>query len=236
MDDARSDIMVKSITSLIENIKYPYELIIVDNGGSEEDSQFFMDLSNKEYLHTYIKNSHNMHFGYARNQGIAVAQGDYIAIVDNDILHKKDWLSRCIELLEKNTDNKWYGTPIDYPMKNDYNGNIRYRTGTFEDSGETISTNMRAGSNCFVIRYDDLKTIGGFPTHRIAGTKWTDKAVGDNYVAMVLPEGYVEDMGLRNGYALGDKKPVYLEVGGQRVYFNQDEFVAENKRLQRRSL
>ena len=112
MNDERSDVMVKSIASLNEVIKYPYELIVVDNGGSEEDSEFFNSLVNHGRISTYIRNSNNRHFGYARNQGIAVAQGDYIAIIDNDILHKKDWLTDCIKVLEDNPNEKIYATPI----------------------------------------------------------------------------------------------------------------------------
>jgi glycosyltransferase involved in cell wall biosynthesis len=227
MNDERSDVMTKSITSLIENINYPYELIIVDNGGSKEDSEFFNDLVEKGHVSTYIRNSNNRHFGYARNQGIAVAQGDYIAIIDNDILHKKDWLTECIRILEENPDKKIYATPIDYPQDAQYNGKVRYRTDKF---GE-CSLNMRAGSNCFVIRYEDLMKIGKFAIHRVAGTKWTDSAVKLGYLACVLPEGYVEDMGFRKGYELNDYKPVYIEFkNGDKIYFNRDEYKNVNMR------
>ena len=227
MNDERSDVMVKSIASLNEVIKYPYELIVVDNGGSEEDSEFFNSLVNHGRISTYIKNSNNRHFGYARNQGIAVAQGDYIAIVDNDILHKKDWLTDCIKILEDNPNEKIYATPIDYPQDAEYNGKVRYRTGELGN----CTLNMRAGSNCFVIRYEDLMKIGKFAIHRVAGTKWTDNAVKLGYLACVLPKGYVEDMGFRKGYELNDYKPVYIEFkNGDKVYFNNDEYKNINMR------
>jgi glycosyltransferase involved in cell wall biosynthesis len=227
-DDARSDTMVRSISSLIKVIKYPYELIVVDNGGSSADSEFLNDLTEKGYITTYVKNARNMHFGYARSQGISLAQGDYIAIIDNDILHKKDWISKCVEILEDNPDKKWYGTPLDYPVEADYNGNIRYRTATFDFEDIPCSLNMRAGSNAFVIRRSDLMQIGGFAVHRIAGTKWTDRAVKLGYLAMVLPKGYVEDMGLRSGYNLNEAKPVYIKFNtGDAVYFNRDELPQE---------
>jgi hypothetical protein len=90
---------------------------------------------------------------------------------------------------------------------------------------------MRAGSNCFVIRYEDLMEIGKFPIHRIAGTKWTDSAVNKGYLACVLPKGYVEDMGFRNGYQLKDYKPVYIEFNNKdRIYFNVDEYKNINMR------
>lgn len=231
MNDERSTVMIKSLTSLVQTIKYPYELIVVDNGGSEEDSQFLTEMTNKGHISTYIKNSNNRHFGYARNQGIAMAQGDYIAIIDNDILHKKDWLTRCVEILEKFPEEKIYATPIDYPQDALYDGKVRYRVEEREIDGEKCSLNMRAGSNCFVIRYKDLMDIGKFAIHRIAGTKWTDNAVKKKYNAIVLSKGYVEDMGFRNGYHLKDFKPVYIEFNNKdRVYFNVDEYENINMR------
>jgi glycosyltransferase involved in cell wall biosynthesis len=231
MNDERSTVMIKSLTSLVQTIKYPYELIVVDNGGSEEDSHFLTEMTNKGHISTYIKNSNNRHFGYARNQGIAMAQGDYIAIIDNDILHKKDWLTRCVEILEKFPEEKIYATPIDYPQDALYDGKVRYRVEEREIDGEKCSLNMRAGSNCFVIRYKDLMDIGKFAIHRIAGTKWTDNAVKKKYNALVLSKGYVEDMGFRNGYHLKDFKPVYIEFNNKdRVYFNVDEYENINMR------
>lgn len=231
MNDERSDVMVKSIVSLVQTIKYPYELIVVDNGGSEEDSQFLIEMTNKGHISTYIKNSNNRHFGYARNQGIAMAQGDYIVIIDNDILHKKDWLTRCIEILERFPDKKLYATPIDYPHNATYGGKVRYDIEELDIDGVSHSVNMRAGSNCFVARYEDFMDIGKFPIHRIAGSRWTDNAVNKGYNAVVLPEGYVEDMGLRNGYHLKDSKPVYIEFNNKdRVYFNTDEYENINMR------
>lgn len=231
MNDERSDVMVRSLLSLIETIKYPYELIVVDNGGSEADSQFLMDMTSQGYISTYIKNSNNRHFGYARNQGIAIAQGDYIAIIDNDILHKKDWLTKCIELLEKFPEEKLYATPIEYPHDATYKGKVRYDVGEIYVDGVKYSINMRAGSNCFVMRYKDFMDVGKFLIHRIAGTKWTDKAVEKKYNALVLPKGYVEDMGFRKGYHLKENKPVYIEFRNKdRVYFNVDEYENINMR------
>ena len=235
-NEDRSNIMQRSLLSLAEVINYPYELIVIDNGGSETDSSFLMQLADRGVITTYVKNARNMHFGYARGQGISLAQGDYIAIIDNDILHKKDWITRCIKILEDNPDKKWYGTPLDYPQDAKYNGIVRYRAEKLMIDGEECSLNTRAGSNAFVIRLEDLREIGGFPVHRIAGTKWTDRAVRKFYKALVLPNGYAEDVGLRIGYNLNEIKPVFIEFkDGTKVHFNRDEikFSAPNLRDQR---
>jgi GT2 family glycosyltransferase len=220
-NDVRSDTMNISLVSLIKNTDYPHEIIVVDNGGSRADSQFFLDLVHEGAITTYIRNTRNMHFGYARNQGMALAQGNYICIADNDIEYKGGWLSKCVEILEAYPEEKIYATPFDYPTSKHI---TRYRTGELEYKGEKYVLSMRAGSNCFVIRRKDMEEIGGFLAHRVAGSKWTDQAVKKGYNAIVVPGRLAEDLGLRKGYDLASVVPIYLDVlCGEKLYFNEDE-------------
>jgi len=228
-DEVRSGMFRTSITSLIKNTKYPYELIVIDNGGSSADSQFLSALSDKGEISTYVRNSHNMHFAYARNQGLELAQGNYISIVDNDLEYGSGWLTKCIHILEEFPQKKWYATPLDYPtpvMK------IRYAVETVKHDEKIYILSMRAGSNCFVMRRDDFKTIGKFLIHRVSGSKWTDKAVRSGYLAVVVPGKLVRDIGLRMGYNLAENLPVYLDVkNDEMIYFNRDEFLDDKPEL-----
>ncbi len=221
-NNVRSAVMRKSLTSLVENTKYPYELIIIDNGENEEDSKFLRDLK----PNVYIRNEHNMHFGYARNQGVKLSQGDYICIADNDIIYSEGWLKECVKVLEVFPDKKIYGTPIEYPtpvMKD------RYDRGELEHDGKAYNLSMRAGSNCFVCRREDFFEIGLFSAHRIAGSRWTDSAVRAGYLAAVVPGKMITDEGLREGYSLGKSIPIRLHVrNGKDIYFNSDEYRKEN--------
>jgi glycosyltransferase involved in cell wall biosynthesis len=216
--------MVASIMSLLDTT-YPFELIVIDNGNSEADTQFFLDLVKAGKINTYVRNANNMHFGYARSQGLELAQGDYICIADNDILYKDpEWLSKCIKVLEYKPKNKWYATPVDYPMPGD-KMDIRYRTGSFNFNGETYTLNMRAGSNCMVVRRRDFKVIGKFVPHIISGSKWATEAVKKGYLAVVLPSGCVEDMGIRRGYNLSQVVPIKIDLSdGESVHFNRDSY------------
>jgi len=221
MNGERSEMMKASLRSLFTSTSYPFELTVIDNGGSIEDSKYLLKLCEEGKINTYIRNANNMSFGYARNQGLALAQGDYICIADNDLLYKKDWLGESVRLLEAFLDEKVYTTPIHYPT------NImreRYNVGTLELDGKTYQKNMRAGSNCFVVRRKDFEEIGNFMIHRIAGSRWTDAAVRSGYNALVIPECLVEDLGLRKGYALGEWIPIGLKLSnGKEIFFNQDE-------------
>ena len=221
----RSGMMKKSLESLLKSTKLPFELIVVDNGGSLDDSAYLMG---KKEINTYIKNSDNLHFAFARNQGIRVANGDYIAIVDNDIVYEKGWLEECVAVLEAYPDKKIYATPV----YNVAHWRPKYwLPEVLEVNGRIYRQNRRAGSNCFVIRREDLEKIGDFYIHRVAGTKWTDKAWDMGYHAAVTQDIMVKDLGFRNGYQINKAIPVRLNLHNSEVYLNEDEFRVENPDL-----
>lgn len=230
MDEVRSALMRQSLDNLIRTLDYPSELIVVDNGGNIADSQHFLDYAHAGKINTYIRNSNNMHFSFARNQAIKLAHGNYICIIDNDILYTKGWLSKCVDILERNPKRKIYTTPLGYPTpvlrKKYHQGWLKYK-------GERCELNMRAGSNCFVIRKKDLMEIGMFPVHRIGGSYWTNNASRAGYLACVLPSIYAQDVGLRRGYNLSQSIPINLTLSNDaKIYFNRDEFQRLNPDLE----
>jgi glycosyltransferase involved in cell wall biosynthesis len=219
----RSNFLRKSLESLKSSTKIPYELIVVDNGGNIDDSKFLLELADKGEINTYVRNHNNMHFGFARNQALRISNGDPIVISDNDIIYNPGWLEACIEVLDAHPDEKIYATPV----YNVAHWRPKFWVGELEVNDKTYRLNMRAGSNCFVVRRKDFETIGDFYIHRVAGTKWTNRALSFGYYAAVTPDIMVNDFGFRKGYNLNDPKPVKLSLqGGKEVYFNQDEFVA----------
>lgn len=218
-----------SLETLVETTKeLPVEIIIIDNGGSAHMSGFIQGLmEGGAAITTYIRNKENMHFGYARNQGLACATGHYVCIADNDINYHIGWLEACHKVLKKYPEKKLWATPIQYPEMAD-----RYDVGKLDVDGEDYRLNYRAGSNCWVMRRKDFDEVGPFYAHRVAGSKWNDKATRLGFVAAVTPEDMVDDLGFRLGYNL--KQPTAIKktlANGEEVYFNQDEFIKHNPDL-----
>jgi glycosyltransferase involved in cell wall biosynthesis len=220
-DDLRIKTLKTSIDSLLNTTRnLPVEIIVVDNGGSEETSKWLFSLCADNKIVSYVRNAENMHFGFARNQGLAMAKGNYICIADNDLSYNEGWLEACWEILEAYPEKKIYATPIEYPtgfLKE------RYDKGKLKLGDQEYNLNMRAGSNCFVMRRKDFYEVGEFVYHRVAGTKWTDKAVHSGYLAAVTPKNMVIDLGFRLGYDLNKTIPIKRTLrNGEEVYFNQD--------------
>ena len=222
-DELRAKTFMTSLDSLIETTENePVEIIVVDNGGNKAISRHLRELTDQGIIQTYIYNAKNMHFGFGRNQGLAMAHGNYIVIADNDILYYPGWLEACWKPLEEYPLRKIYSTPIEYPT-----GYLKekYDQGKLDVDGTEYNLSMRAGSNCFMIRRRDLDKIGQFKIHRIAGSRWTDKAVKLGYLAAVAPEKLIIDLGFRLGYNLHEPLPVKRILrNGEEVFFNQDEF------------
>jgi glycosyltransferase involved in cell wall biosynthesis len=214
--------MKKTLESLKMYTKLPYELIMVDNGGNIEDSKFLLDLTDKGDINTYIRNHNNMHFGFGRNQGLRVCNGDYIAICDDDIIFNPGWLEACLEVLEAYPDRKIYATPI----YNVAHWRPKYWSPEILNvKGQLYRLNRRAGSNCWVMKRENFEEVGDFWVHRVAGTKWTNRAGALGYWAAVTPNIMVNDFGFRLGYNLNKCLPVFIDLhNGEKIYFNQDEF------------
>ena len=196
MNEFRSEIMRQSILSLIET-SLDAEIIVVDNGGSKEDSRFLLGLNEERKIACYIKNRYNMSFGFARNQGLDIASGDYFVITDNDILFKNGWLQKCKEILDIVGD-KYLVTPLRTDRQH---RNFKHWRDSIKINDIEYLVNTRAGSNCWMMTKEQYKDIGRFQQHKVAGSKWNDEFVRKGYLMITMEkEPLAEDMAFRKGY------------------------------------
>jgi GT2 family glycosyltransferase len=72
----------------------PYELIIIDNGSTDGSQEYLQAVDARDL--TVIENPENIGCPPARAQGMALAKGDYVVLLDNDTLVTPGWLSRLI--------------------------------------------------------------------------------------------------------------------------------------------
>lgn len=196
MNEERSNQMRDSIYSLMETADGA-EIIVVDNGEDISDSMFLLDLCHQGKVASYTRYRKNMHFYYARNDGLKRASRDYFVISDNDILFKPGWLDECIDFLVRNP-GKYLATPIAADPMN----SVRKERWCGDLDGWRL--NYRAGSNIFVGSRETFNDIGEFDQLGIAGSKWVDRYVRKGYKMAVMPEPKAFDMGLRKGYNISE--------------------------------
>src|ERR1700682_1633164 len=80
------------VESIRTNTDVSYELIVVDNGSQPEAADYARTRADRAVL-----NPDNRGFAPGMNQGLACAEGEYIAFCNNDSLVPPFWASRLVE-------------------------------------------------------------------------------------------------------------------------------------------
>lgn len=79
----------------------PAEIIVVDNnsvdGSAEMMREKFRDV-------IYLENQENVGFARANNQGIALARGEYILLLNPDTVVEEDTFQKCIQFMESHPE------------------------------------------------------------------------------------------------------------------------------------
>jgi len=84
------------LQSLLEHTDLPYEVLIVDNGSTDNTPLLLKQLDNiVEIIH-----QKNLGFIIGCNEGAKKAKGKYLLFLNNDTVVTKNWLSCLIKTLE----------------------------------------------------------------------------------------------------------------------------------------
>ncbi len=93
----------------IDNINYPVEIIIVDDGSSDHGT--LEKLESLKQLNYTIIHQENGGPGKARNTGINIAVGKFILPLDADNKIKPDYINKAVPILERNQADIVYAVP-----------------------------------------------------------------------------------------------------------------------------
>jgi len=165
----------KCIESIFQNTQKPYELIIVDNGstdGTVEYLEFEILDRNKPVVIKVIKNISNNGFSGGNNQGMAAATGDYILLMNNDVVVTPGWLERLICCAEKKPEigivgprSNYVSGPqliegVDYDTHT-LNGLIEFSNNLAGDHSGQAQQILRVVGFCMLIKRAVIDKIGG---------------------------------------------------------------------------
>ena len=98
-----------------------FEVIVVDDGSDRDPGPAIANYH--EHLHLHLITQDNSGPASARNTGVAVAQGEFIAFTDDDCLLHEDWLSEILSSLQSNPDALVGGKTINQLKDNIYSQN-----------------------------------------------------------------------------------------------------------------
>jgi GT2 family glycosyltransferase/Flp pilus assembly protein TadD len=86
----------KCIESIRAHTRQSYELILVDNGSRDGTEEYFRSVPGAKV----IRNAENQGVAKGWNQGMRLAEGDYILIFNNDTIVGPGWLENMVRLCE----------------------------------------------------------------------------------------------------------------------------------------
>lgn len=83
--------------NLVKNTKHAFELIVIDNASTDSSADFFESVGAR-----VIRNVGNYSYPVSQNQGLAIAKGEWLAFLNNDIIVSEGWDEILIANAEHN--------------------------------------------------------------------------------------------------------------------------------------
>lgn len=194
-------LLEKSVESVIDQTYKDWELIICDDGSSDDTLQYLRQLENTDRRIKVITYKQNKGLCYALNQCIKCATGKYIARQDDDDISYSTRFAREVEFLEQHAEISFVGTIADVCDDNGIWGQYIVEEKPTKDSFLWNSPFLHPS---IVIRKQDLLDVGGYRVERI-----TRRCEDYDLFMRLYAHG-------KNGYNIQEKLYGYRIVDGKR--------------------
>lgn len=158
----------KCIESLIRSTKYPYRLIVIDNGSPEEVSLYLDNISKSGRLDmVLIRPAENLGWIRSINRGLELSKdSEYVSFQNDDTLFTEGWLEEVVNIFEKDQKigigNPEWEKP-DGADINNYASELKKKY-----SGTAIDIDWCRG-HCFIVKREVVEKIGGLDPVYIPG-------------------------------------------------------------------
>lgn len=111
----RADKIMTSINSVLKQTYVDFELIIVDDGSSDNTQEIVESIGDERV--SYVRLTKNSGASAARNAGVQVAKYDVIAFQDSDDLWREDKLAKQMKYLQEHEEFSMIYCPYELHME-----------------------------------------------------------------------------------------------------------------------
>ena len=101
----RANLIAKTLRSLLCQQYTNYEIIVVDDGSTDNTAEVVRNLNDQRII--YVKKN-NAERAAARNYGAAMAKGEYINFFDSDDLAYSNHLTEALRIIEQHKNPDWF--------------------------------------------------------------------------------------------------------------------------------
>jgi GT2 family glycosyltransferase len=221
------------LTSLsrLEYERDRFEVIVVDDGSKMPLDPVIAPFNGM--LDVTLVSQHNRGPATARNNGAAMAKGQFLAFTDDDCAPASSWLRRLATRFEKSPDHVIGGKTV-----NGLPGNM-YSTVTqmivdylIDHSGATRNQRRFFPSNNFAVPADAFNAVGGFDTDFPLGAgedrELSQRLVDHDYLLVYAPEAIVYHL---HSFTLSTFLRRHFDYGRGSFQFHQTRARQSNQRI-----
>lgn len=188
----RENLVSETIQSILAQTYEPIEIILINDGSTDSSLSILRKFETRFPDQIRVINQANQGQTIARNNGIRVARGEYIAFLDSDDLWLPNKLERQIPLFEHGVGLVYSGIEVI-----DEQGRvIRAEPADKRITGEIypkLLVNNRMTGGTVVVTAEALKNVGTFSTEFKAAENWDLwLRVCKVYEARVVPDPLIK--------------------------------------------
>ena len=190
----------------------PHHIIFVDNGSTDGTVKWLRQITEKNAHYRFIENRKKCSSAHGCNQGIRASSGEYILLLNNDVVVTEGWLAGMLECLTINP-----GAGIVGPMTNTINGpqtvaNVNYSSlhhlpeyaHTFREINRHRRIPLRKIAGfCMLFKRELVKKVGlldeNFTSNTFEDEDFTLRASLEGYRNFIAGDVFIHHYGIRGG-------------------------------------
>lgn len=175
--DAKSDLK-NCIDSILKSTYNNYEIIIVENNSTKEETFKYYEKLQKEYSNIFVKEMKIDEFNYSKinNYGEKFAKGDYILLLNNDTkVISNDWIENMLGICQRE-DVGIVGAKLLYPdnttqhvgvvvgiggVAGHVNTNLRENEPGYFSRATVINNFSAVTAACLMVKRNLYEEVGG---------------------------------------------------------------------------
>jgi len=164
----RANLIGRAIQSVLNQTYKDFELIIVDDGSTDNTKEVIKEFQKKDKKINYIRHEKNKGGSAARNTGIKLARGAYIAFLDSDDEWLPEKLERQIKAFEESGSQvgviytEFAVVSTNGKSMRERNKNLRYQGLRGSILEELLISNCVGTTSTVMVKRECFKEVGGF--------------------------------------------------------------------------
>jgi O-antigen biosynthesis protein len=201
------------LLSIAQNTPSAHELIVVDNASSDGTPDYLQKQSNLRL----ILNTENKGYAAGNNQGLSISQGEFLLLLNNDVIVTPHWLDSMLAHFERNPQLGILGPrtncisgaqqlELDYPAW-DLQSITAIAKQRQQKFSEQLSLTRRVAGFAMLMRREVYQTLGGldeqFGTGNFEDDDYCQRALLAGYQIGIAEDVFIHHFGsisfLENG-------------------------------------